>query len=252
MAAKVLLVDGDKDLRNCVQEILKSSGYLVAEAADCQSALSLLEGERFDLILLDIALPDRSGFSILEYCQETRVASKIIVITGTVELGIEIKSASLGVQDCVTKPYDPDDLLKFIKHVLSFPSQEKLKLQIIKAADFIKSTPSGDLDVKASRQVLAQIAAAGANLHDYTVLIDLRQVKARLSTTDTFNLATELLEYGETFHRKTAVLARAEQDIDLMTFFETVAKNRGFRVKAFTDFEEAMTWLLSIASESMA
>ena len=50
--------------------ILKSSGYRVVEAADCENAFFLLACERFELILLDIILPDKSGFRVLEFLKE--------------------------------------------------------------------------------------------------------------------------------------------------------------------------------------
>jgi hypothetical protein len=147
---------------------------------------------------------------------------------------------------------DDKDLRDSVEHVLSDRSQTDLTLQIIKAGDFIKSTPTGDLDMKASKQGLAQIAATGTTLQDYTVLIDLRGVKSRLSTTDIFELAAELVEYGETFRGKTAVLVRAEEDIGQATFFENVAQNRGFKVRAFSVFEDAIIWLSNITQPGAA
>jgi hypothetical protein len=67
-----------------------------------------------------------------------------------------------------------------------------------------------------------------------------------LSTTDIYDLASELVKYGKTFRRKTAVLARDDEDIDQAKFFENVAQNRGFNVKTFTVFEDAITWLSCI------
>jgi DNA-binding response OmpR family regulator len=246
MAAKILLVDDDKDRRDSVRVILKSSEYLVVEAADYANALSLLAGEKFDLILVDITLPDRSGFRVLEFLEKNHIASKVMVITGTVGVANVIRSATPGGREHITKPYNPDDLLKSIEHVLSDRSQTILKLQIIKAGDFIKSTPTGDLDMITSKEGLEQIAATGTDLRDFTVLIDLRDVKSRLSTTDIYDLASELVKYGQTFRRKTAVLARDDEDIDQAKFFENVAQNRGFSVRTFTVFEDAVIWLSSI------
>ncbi len=246
MAAKILLVDDDNGRRNSVRVILKSSDYLVVEAADYANALSLLAGEKFDLILLDITLPDKSGFRVLEFLEKNHIASKVMVITGTIGLANVVRSATPGAREHITRPYNRDDLLKSIKHVLSDRSHTNLKLQIIKVGDFIKSSPTGDLDMKASREGLAQIAATGTDLQDYTVLIDLRDVKSRLSLANIQELASELVKYGETFRRKTAVLARADEDIDQATFFEMAAQNRGFKVKTFTVFEDAIIWLSSI------
>jgi DNA-binding response OmpR family regulator len=249
MAARILLVENDKDRRDSVQELLKPSGYLVIEAADHEKALSLLAGEKFDLVLLDITLPDKSGFGVLEFLEKNHIASKVMVVTGTVGLANVITSATPGAQEQVTKPFAPADLLKSIEHVLSERSQTNHRLQIIKAGDFIKSTPTGDLDMKASKEGLAHIAAVGADLKDYTVLIDLRDVKSRLSGADIYQLAYELAKYGETFYRKTAVLARADEDIDQAMFFEIAAQNRGFKVKTFTVFEDAIIWLSTITQQ---
>jgi DNA-binding response OmpR family regulator len=246
MAAKILLVGDNKDRRDSVGVILKSDVKLAVEAADCENALSLLANEKFDLVLVDITLPDKSGFRILKFLEENHIASKVMVITGTVGVANVIRSAIPGAQEYITKAYSPDDILKSIEHVLSDRSETDLKIQIIKAGDFIKSTPTGDLDMKASEQGLAQIAATGTDLQGYTVLIDLRDIKSRLSTAQIYQLASELATYGKTFRRKTAVLARADEDFDQAMFFENAAQNRGFRVRAFTVFEDAIVWLSNI------
>jgi response regulator RpfG family c-di-GMP phosphodiesterase len=165
----------------------------------------------------------------------------VIVITGTVGPENASKSETLGAQDYITKPYNLNYLLKSIEHVLSGRSQSNLKLQIIKAGDFIRSTPPGDIDMKASKLGLAQLAASGTDLQDYTVLIDPRDVKSRLSTTDIYEFASKHVKYGETFRRKTAVLTRAAENFDQATFFENVAQNLGFKVRAFMVFEDAIT-----------
>jgi DNA-binding response OmpR family regulator len=124
----------------------------------------MLGTESFDLILLDLTLPEKSGFRVLTFLRENHLASKVIVITGTVELENEIKNTTPGAGDYITKPYNPRYLLMSIEHVLSDKSLASLKLQIVKAGDFIKSTPEGNLDLKASTEGLARIADAGSDL----------------------------------------------------------------------------------------
>ena len=250
MPANILLIDEDKNRRDSVQLILKSSDYLVVVAADCADALALLAEKKFDLILLDISLPDRSGFRVLEFLEKNQIASNVMVITGTTSLANVIRTATPGARDYITRPISRNDLLKSIEHALSERSEANLKLQIVRAGDFINSTPTGDLDMAASKQGLAQIAAAGVGLENYRVLIDLRDVKSRLTTADIYELAYELADYGETFRRKTAVLARPDEDLGQATFFETAAHNRGFKVKTFTVFEDAIFWLSSITQLS--
>jgi hypothetical protein len=67
-----------------------------------------------------------------------------------------------------------------------------------------------------------------------------------LSTSEIFDLAFGLSKYGETFRRKTAVLARPDDELKQAKLFEEVAQKRGFDVRAFTVFEDAMNWLSTI------
>lgn len=246
MTATILLVVDNNERRESVRMILKANGYRVVESADCELALSLLARQRFDLVLLDVTLPDQNGVRLLEFIKRNHLATKAIVITGTVGLENSIMPEIPVERKYVTTPYNPHYLLNSIEHALSEHSQSNLKLQIIEAGDFIHSTPAGDLDMKASKAGLARIAATGTDLQDYTVLIDLRDVTSRLSTPDIYELGSELVTLGNTFRRKTAVLFGADGDGDQTTFFENVSLNQGVTVRAFSVFEDALTWLSSM------
>ena len=246
MNSRILLIDDDRNRRDSVRIILNSNKQLLTEAVDCAESLHLLAKEKFDLILLDITLPDKSGFRVLEYLEKNQIASKVMVLTGRVGVANVIRNATHGAREYMTKPFDSHDLLKSIGHILSEQAHSRLKLQIIRAGDFIISTPAGALDLKISREGLEQIATTGTDLLHYTVMIDLRDVKSSLSTTDIYELACELINYGKTFRRKTAVLVRADKDIDQAMYFQDLAQNRGFSVKTFTVFEEAIIWLSSV------
>jgi DNA-binding response OmpR family regulator len=119
MDARILLVDDDDVLRGLLRTLLSSHGYSVAEASTCNLAISLLGSQPFDLVLLDITLPDGSGFSVAEFLREKNIPSKVIVLTGTNGLDIALKGASLGVQDYISKPFKPQYLLNSIRHALS-------------------------------------------------------------------------------------------------------------------------------------
>jgi len=121
-----------------------------------------------------------------------------------------------------------------------------MKLHIVEAADFIKSTPAGDLDLEASKAVLDRVCELARNLEDHRILIDLRNARSVLSTVDVWYLAEELGRYGGCFHRKTAVLLSQEGSVDQARFFELAAQNRGHIVQIFCDFEQALYWLASV------
>ena len=96
MPAKILLVDDNKDRRDSLQVTLVSKGQFVVEAADCANASSLLAAKKYDLILLDVTLPDKSGFRVLQTLREKNLSGKVIVITGTVEVEKEIMNSTPG------------------------------------------------------------------------------------------------------------------------------------------------------------
>ena len=116
--ARILLADDDDNLRVILQPILESGGYRVVGSSDCRTTIQLLRDEPFDLVLLDITLPDRSGFAVLEFVRENSLSSKVIIITGTDGLQNVIRGATLGVMDYLIKPFTSNYLLRSIRHAL--------------------------------------------------------------------------------------------------------------------------------------
>lgn len=121
-----------------------------------------------------------------------------------------------------------------------------LKLQIIPARDFVKTTPKGELDLESSKKRLAKIASVISPLArtDSETLIDTREANPKMSATDIWQLAAEFAEHRMAFRNKIAVLI-PQNDFDRAKFFELCAQNRGFEVGAFTNFEDAINWLTS-------
>jgi hypothetical protein len=119
------------------------------------------------------------------------------------------------------------------------------KIKIVTTGDFLEVTPDGIINITTSRQLLVDIAKAEHHPVDYDLLIDFRDTQWQMSTTDVYQLASELCQHGDTFRRKVAVLVLPGVNVDPAAFLETCAHNRGFLVDAFTDFETAIRWLLS-------
>ena len=116
------------------------------------------------------------------------------------------------------------------------------KLIIIHAKDFITATAQGTLAFEESKKALVDIATAAGPLTEYEILLDTRKVRSHLSTTDLWHLAAELAKLGLVFNCRTAVLCPLER-FDDAEFFALCAHNRGFNVRGFLSFEEAMAWL---------
>ena len=119
-------------------------------------------------------------------------------------------------------------------------------IRIIQARDFIIATPDGQLDFEKSKKVLMEVAAASAPLVDYGIILDTRTTQSEMPMpmVDLYNLALELSNFRKAFSNKTAVLCPLER-FDDAGFFALCAQNRGFPVKAFTSFEDAVGWLIA-------
>ena len=118
MANTILFVDDDRDLREIVTEQLSASGYAVDVADDGEMAIDKLRQQEYAVVLLDITLPQKTGFDVLRFTKDQSLNCKVIMLTGMVGLSVAIESMKLGAADYITKPYNMDYLLSSIKRVL--------------------------------------------------------------------------------------------------------------------------------------
>lgn len=115
----ILVVDDEDALRIVLSAELNSEGYNVRTAADGMEALTELGKANFDLVLLDIKMPNMNGFEVLKVIKEKYSGTKVIMLTGFADLKNAIESKKLGAEDFVSKPYDLVDLLTTIDRVMS-------------------------------------------------------------------------------------------------------------------------------------
>lgn len=116
---RILVVDDEDALRTVLSAELHSEGYDVGTAADGMEALAELQKAAYDLVLLDIKMPNMNGFEVLKVIKEKYAGTKVIMLTGFADLKNAIESKKLGAEDFVSKPYDLVDLLTTIDRVMS-------------------------------------------------------------------------------------------------------------------------------------
>ena len=116
---KILVVDDEDALRTVLSGELVSEGYEVRTAADGDDAITNIQKDSFDLVLLDIKMPRMNGFEVLKFIKEKFPKTKVVMLTGFADLKNAIESKKLGAEDFVSKPYDLVDLLTTIERVLS-------------------------------------------------------------------------------------------------------------------------------------
>ena len=117
MDLHLLIVDDDRRIRELLQKYLVRNGFLVSIAQDAAQAKRLLCGLRFDLIVLDVMMPDQDGLSLT---RELRVSIDIpiLLLTARSEAEDRISGLEAGADDYLPKPFEPKELLLRIHAIL--------------------------------------------------------------------------------------------------------------------------------------
>lgn len=118
MSAHILIVEDDKALALLLRDNLVFEGYVVDVAADAANALAKTSTTRFDLVLLDLMLPDEDGFSLCRRLSEHSPRTSVVILSARQERHDKVRALSLGADDYITKPWGMDELLARIQAVL--------------------------------------------------------------------------------------------------------------------------------------
>jgi DNA-binding NtrC family response regulator len=107
----ILVIDDEAEIREGLELLLSSEGYAVTSAETGQSGLARLEEEPYDLLLLDVSLPDRNGFDLLREIRQRDPELPIVLITAFGSIDMARQAFKSGAQDYITKPWSNDELL---------------------------------------------------------------------------------------------------------------------------------------------
>jgi DNA-binding response OmpR family regulator len=117
MGARILIVEDEPEIVEILVSYLKRDGFLARSTTSGEEALAKLKSESFDLVLLDIMLPDLSG---LEVCRQIRKVSSIpiIILTARDNETDRVVGLEIGADDYITKPFSPREVVARVKAVL--------------------------------------------------------------------------------------------------------------------------------------
>lgn len=108
---KLLIVEDNNDIRSALKMGLENAGYTVDEAADGSEGLSLAQINEYDLILLDINLPEKDGYAIVSRIRDENTEVPVIALTARDALNDKLHGFDSGFDDYVTKPFELAELL---------------------------------------------------------------------------------------------------------------------------------------------
>jgi len=124
--AHILVVDDDDGIRDLVKQFLSQNNYLVTTAKNSEDALEKVKIVKFDLIVLDIMMPGKSG---LEFTTENKkkLDTPIILLTAKGEASERVEGLEIGADDYLSKPFEPKELILRINNILNKTKNESLK-----------------------------------------------------------------------------------------------------------------------------
>ncbi len=114
----ILAVDDEETLLHSLKRLLELEGYFVNTAPDGRSAIHMLQTLPFDLVLLDVMMPNVDGIEVLRFIKEQHLDTEVIMLTAVHEVKTAVDCMKLGAYYYTTKPYLADDLLALIERAL--------------------------------------------------------------------------------------------------------------------------------------
>ena len=115
VAEKILIVEDDSFILTFTSKILKSQGYLVTTVMTGKDALAKVQTSNYNLLLLDIGLPDMTGTEILRKIREINQDIIVIMMTGNPQLDSSIDSVNYGADGYLIKPVNDTDLVDIVE-----------------------------------------------------------------------------------------------------------------------------------------
>src|SRR5579884_1941981 len=156
----ILIVDDEADIRRLLEDILREEGYAVASTGSANEALVLLRDVTYDVLLLDIWLPDRDGLNVLNELRSLDSDNKpeVIIISGHGTIETAVRATKLGAFDFLEKPLSLERTLIVVKNAIEAKrlrsENEEFKRQVQARGNIVgESVP-----VKALRQQISLMA----------------------------------------------------------------------------------------------
>lgn len=143
---KILIVEDEQSIADMVKLCLSKNGYICEAVNDGMTATQKIEEKRYDLILLDIMLPDIDGYDVIEYIKQFDIP--VIFVTAKSSVSDRVKGLNLGAEDYISKPFDLEELLARVATILrryhkidSIIEIGKMKIDTLQRIVFFEDNP---------------------------------------------------------------------------------------------------------------
>ena len=115
---RVLLVEDDSSTAKSIEMMLKSEGYIVDITDLGEDGLEIGKIYEYDIIILDLMLPDMDGYEVLKRLRAAKISTPILILSGLSELDNKLKGLGFGADDYLTKPFDKRELMARVQAIV--------------------------------------------------------------------------------------------------------------------------------------
>jgi DNA-binding NtrC family response regulator len=162
----ILVIDDEQEIRESLEKLLQLEGYRAASAATGGEGVERIENGLFDLVLLDINLPDRNGLELLQHIKRDSPEIGVIMITAYASTQMAFQASKHGADSYITKPWDNDKLLLEVRNTLD---KSRLQLENIQLRRALKRYALPNVVGKSERMqkvmdLITQVAASRATV----------------------------------------------------------------------------------------
>ena len=123
----ILLVEDDQSLQELIEKLLKNNNYVVSKANNIEEAEKLINLFKFDLMILDVMLPDSTGLDFYKKRIKDRIKTPVIFLSALSDVEDRISGLELGADDYIGKPFEPKELLLRINNIINKSKRIDLK-----------------------------------------------------------------------------------------------------------------------------
>lgn len=232
MTGHILIIDDEPSLRHTLARILQRANFEVTTAASGQEGLALLGQHAFDLVYLDIRMPDMSGMEVLKRIHPAQPDLPVVLFTAQPDLNSALEALRQGAADYLLKPLQPGDVIQRAQAILAQQARERRKRQIRDQIEALEA----ELRSLANAEVPPPPAASPENEADRflargKIILDLLARRLTFGG-QTINLPPTTFDY------LLVLLRHAPNVVDYQTL---VTEAQGYQVE-FREAQELVKW----------